>query len=80
MGKFVDKDLKIGCIQLWELQAKAFTGRGFDSSIHVEVLATVLHRSDRFTTAQRHASTLDRQQAKPTFVLAKDSHRTLKRW
>jgi hypothetical protein len=80
MGKFVDKDLKIGCIQLWELQEKAFPGRGFDSPIHVEVLETVLHGSDRFNAAQRNASTLDRQQAKPPFIRAKDSPRTLKRW
>lgn len=80
MGKVVDTDVTIGCIQLGELQDKACTGRGVDSPLHVEVLETVLQRSDRLNAAHRQASPLARPPATPTFILAQDPPRPLKRW
>jgi hypothetical protein len=75
--KLVEKALNIGRIQLGELQEKTFTRYGLDSPIYVEVLDTVLHGSDRFDAPECHTSALDRQQTNATFILAKDSYRTL---
>jgi isoleucyl-tRNA synthetase len=78
--KLVEEDLKINRIQLWKLQKKALTGRGFDCTIHIKVLETVLDCSDWFDTTQRHASALHWQQPNTTFILAKDSDWLLMRW
>jgi hypothetical protein len=77
---FLENDWTSGGVQRWELQQKARTRWGCDRPIHGEVLETLLHCSHRLNATPRHTSTLDRQQANATGLLAKDADRAPGRW
>jgi hypothetical protein len=81
LGELIQKELKVDGIQMRQLQKKAVPGAGFDGAIQIEVLELVLHWPYRLYPAHRNASALHWEQAKATFILAKNSYRTLQcRW
>jgi hypothetical protein len=79
LSKLIQKDLEVDGIHLGEFQEKTFSGGWFNGPIHIEILKALLHETQWFHSDQGELAPLNREEAKATFILAKDAHRALSR-